>query len=69
MNNLLVLSSSVRERERERERERGEREREAAVRRMVEVFKERFQYLLIYSEPCLKRPLKYRQNKDLDDKW
>ena len=26
-------------------------------------------YLIIYNKTCLKRPLKNRQNKDLNDKW
>ena len=36
----------------------------------VEVhLKDRNGNVIIYSKTCVKRPLKNRQNKDLDDKW
>ena len=53
---------------------RRERELEAQVRKPAEAEKYRLEKLaeanrLVYSKTCLKRPLKNRQNKDLNDKW
>ena len=60
---------------REKARNEDMKLHDAKLRRMfqaaqtVAVRKERLVYIHIYSKTCVKRPLKKRQNKHLNDKW
>ena len=60
---------------REKARNEDMKPHDAKIRRMfqaaqaVAVRKERLVYIHIYSKTCVKRSLKNRQNKNLNDKW
>ena len=60
---------------REKARNEDMKLHDAKLRRMfqaaqaVAVRKERLVYIHIYSKTCVKRPLKKRQTKHLNDKW